>query len=111
MLWFYGCHKYEGLHPLEGGYFRHKYRLDRRPGMPIENPLVFYPRRVWEVIRGQVGIAALLLKFAGVYRRIKVDPTAFDYTDTALTPVSEAENDDDSLELLTEYQEPTAAAK
>jgi len=104
MLWFYGCHKFEGLHPLEGGYFRRKYRLDRRPGMPIENPLLFFPRRVWETIRGQVCIAALLLKFSGVYRRIKADPKAFDYTDTALTPVSETENDDDSLEMLVTRQ-------
>ncbi|MDQ6971731.1 MAG: radical SAM protein [Mariprofundaceae bacterium] len=104
MLWFYGCHKFEGLHPLEGGYFRRKYRLDRRPGMPIENPLLFFPRRMWETIRGQVSIAVLLLKFSGVYRRIKADPRAFDYTDTALTPVSETENDDDSLEMLVTRQ-------
>jgi len=104
MLWFYGCHKFEGLHPLEGGYFRRKYRLDRRPGMPIENPLMFFPRRVWETIRGQLSIAVLLLKFSGVYRRIKADPKAFDYTDTALTPVSETENDDDSLEMLVTRQ-------
>ncbi len=98
MLWFYGCHRFEGLHPLEGGYFRHKYRRDRRPGLPIENPLVFYPRRVWEVVRGHVGIAAMVLKFAKVRRRIKADPTAFDYTDTALTPVTKGEQE--RLELL-----------
>jgi len=98
MLWFYGCHKFEGLHPLEGGYFRHKYRRDRRPGLPIENPFLFFPRRVWEVVYGHVGIALMLLKFAGVRRRIKADPAAFDYTDTALTPVTEGEQE--RLELL-----------
>jgi len=98
MLWFYGCHKFEGLHPLEGGYFRHKYRRDRRPGLPIENPLLFYPRRLWEVVRGQVCIALMLLKFAGVRRRIKADSTAFDYTDEALTAVTDDEQE--HLELL-----------
>jgi len=98
MLWFYGCHKFEGLHPLEGGYFRHKYRSDRRPGLPIENPLLFYPRRIWEVVNSQVCIAALLLKFAGVRRRIKADSTAFDYSDEALTPVTDDEQG--HLELL-----------
>jgi len=98
MLWFYGCHKFEGLHPLEGGYFRHKYRRDRRPGWSIENPFLFFPRRVWEVVYGHVGIALMLLKFAGVRRRIKADPAAFDYTDTALTPVTEGEQE--RLELL-----------
>ena len=29
----------EGIHPLEGGILRLKYRRDRRHGMPIENPL------------------------------------------------------------------------
>jgi len=110
MLWFYGCHKFEGLHPLEGGYFRHKYRLDRRPGMPIENPFLFYPRRVWEVVRAHVGIAAMLLKFARVRRRIKADPAAFDYTDAALTPVTETENDEDNLELLAKRQKAPVAA-
>jgi len=108
MLWFYGCQKFEGLHPLEGGYFRHKYRRDRRPGMPIENPFVFYLRRVWEILRGHFGIAALLLKFACVRRRIKADPAAFDYTDVALAPVTETEND--SLELLAQRKEVTAVA-
>jgi len=98
MLWFYGCFKFEGLHPLEGGYFRHKYRKDRRPGLPIENPFVFYPRRAWEVVRAHVGIATMLLKFAGVRRRIKSDPAAFDYTDEALAPVTEDEQE--NLELL-----------
>lgn len=111
MLWFYGCHKFEGMHPLEGGYFRQKYRCDRRPGMAIENPLIFYPRRIWEMLLGQTRIATLLLKYTGVYRRIKADPTAFDYTDTALTPVTETENDDGNLEMLVERQEPVAAAK
>jgi len=104
MLWFYGCHKFERLHPLEGGYFRHKYRLDRRPGMPIENPFVFYPRRVWEVIYRHICIAVMLLKFARVRRRIKSDPEAFDYIDTALMPMNETENEIDNIELLAAQQ-------
>ena len=43
-LWFYGCQAFERVHPLQGGIFRRKYRLDRRPGLPIESPFVFYPR-------------------------------------------------------------------
>ena len=33
----------EGVHPLQGGFLRRKYRLDRRPGMPIEPVWSFYP--------------------------------------------------------------------
>ncbi len=31
-----GSIRYEGVHPLQGGYFRIKQRLERRPGMAIE---------------------------------------------------------------------------
>ena len=44
ILWFYLTILYEGVHPLESGAFRLKYRRDRRRGMKRENPLVFYPR-------------------------------------------------------------------
>ena len=91
MLWFYGCYKYEGLHPLEGGIFRHKYRLDRRPGLPIENPLIFYPRRLFEVLKSHLGILSMVVKYGRVRRAIKSDPNATSYMDEALTPVKEGE--------------------
>ena len=34
----------EGVHPLQAGFFRLKYRRDRRPGMPIEPAWAFYPQ-------------------------------------------------------------------
>jgi len=107
MLWFYGCMKFEGVHPLEGGYFRHKYRLDRRPEMPIENPFVFYPRRMAEVVRNHAGILAMLWKFGRMRRRIKADPAALNYTDLALTLVSKAEETE--LEIFTQQEEASAA--
>ena len=39
MLWFKLMIDHEGVHPLEGGAFRLKYRRDRRAGLPIESPL------------------------------------------------------------------------
>ena len=44
ILWFKLVIAFEGVHPLEGGAFRLKFRRDRRAGMPLESPLVFYPR-------------------------------------------------------------------
>ena len=44
LLWFWATHEIEGVHPVEAGYVRLKVRTERRPGMPIENPLVFYPK-------------------------------------------------------------------
>ena len=50
--------EYEGVHPLEGGVFRLKFRRDRRAGLPRESPLVFYPR-YWRRDAGQ-GLAVLV---------------------------------------------------
>ncbi len=43
--------KYENAHPFQCGAFRKKVRRQRRWGMPLENPLLFYSRRVWEIGR------------------------------------------------------------
>ena len=40
----------EREHPLEIGFLRRKVRLQRRPGMPIESWLVFYARRLLEIV-------------------------------------------------------------
>jgi molybdenum cofactor biosynthesis enzyme MoaA len=42
--------RFDGVQPLEGGLFRRKSRTQRRPGLPRENPLLFYPRRMWEFV-------------------------------------------------------------
>ena len=44
IMWFKLMIEQEGVHPLEGGAFRLKYRRDRRRGLKLELPLVFYPR-------------------------------------------------------------------
>ncbi len=44
IMWFKLMIDHEGVHPLEGGALRLKSRRDRRSGLPLESPLVFYPR-------------------------------------------------------------------
>ncbi len=105
LIWFYGCVMIEKIHPLEGGYLRRKVRTDRRPGLPIENPLLFYPRYVAELIAKHVRIARVVWRMARVRRALKRDPMARHYMDTALTPVA-----DDELETL-EMFNVTAAAR
>src|SRR6201994_4385062 len=39
IMWFRLMTLYEGVHPLEGGAFRLKFRRDRRSGMQLEHPL------------------------------------------------------------------------
>ncbi len=98
LLWFYGCAMLEKIHPLEGGYLRRKVRTDRRPGFRIENPLVFYPKYVAELVVKHARLARVIWRMSRVRRRIKRDPNARDYMDTALTPVRD--DDFDALEMF-----------
>jgi radical SAM superfamily enzyme YgiQ (UPF0313 family) len=43
LAWYYLSFKLENTDPLQGGYLRRKYRRDRRPTLPLENPLVLSP--------------------------------------------------------------------
>ena len=95
MMWFYLMVTYEGVHPLEGGYFRLKFRKDRRHGLPKENPIVFYPRYVGEIIAKHYQFARIVGRLYPIYRRIKASPDRWDYTDLALT-----EAVDDEFETL-----------
>ena len=97
MLWFYGCKTFEGIHPLEGGYMRRRYRKDRRPGLPIESPLVFYPRHWWLLAKSHYQFLSLAWKLHRIRKRIKADPQRMDYTDLALSPVEETELDELAL--------------
>jgi radical SAM superfamily enzyme YgiQ (UPF0313 family) len=93
LIWFYGCVTIEKIHPLEGGYLRLKARRDRRPGLPRENPLIFYPKYVFGLIAKHVAISRIVWRMASVRRAIKRDPAARLYMDQALTPVTDAELD------------------
>jgi hypothetical protein len=86
ILWFYLTILYEGVHPLESGAFRLKYRRDRRIGMKRENPLVFYAR-YWG------GMAVKAVNYARVYLRCKAmlkkaleAPDRWAYSDLAIAP-------------------------
>jgi len=99
LLWFYGCITVEKIHPLEGGYLRRKYRRDRRPTLPRESPLIFYPRYLLEIAWKHLVLARLIWRFGRVRRQLKRDPEARRYRDQALTPVSDDELD--ALEMFT----------
>lgn len=84
-LAFYGCFKFEKVHPIEGGFFRRKYRRDRRPGMPVENVLSFYARYGWEILDKHTRFLWMAWRYYRIYRRVEKDSSS--YTDLALTPV------------------------
>ena len=75
------------MHPLQGGYFRRKLRRERRAGLPRENPLVFYVRRIREVLATHVKLATFYLYLHRIRRRVERDPSP--YTDAALAPIDD----------------------
>ena len=93
ITWFKGCISIEGIHPLEGGYMRMKSRRNRRSGLPLENPLVFYPKLVFETVRKQFSWLTLYLRLRLVYRKVRKDPKKHQYMDLALEPVREDETE------------------
>ena len=91
LLWFKLVSTYEGVHPLEGGAIRRKFRRDRRPGLQRENPFVFYSRYWGET-------AVKVWRYLSVYRECKAildevlaAPDRWTYTDIAIAPPKEDE--------------------
>jgi hypothetical protein len=91
MVHFLGSILFEKVHPLETGIFRRKVRRQRRSGLPIESPLIFYPRRLVEVVATHWRWLALYLKFRAIRERVARDENARHYNDLALRPVSDEE--------------------
>jgi hypothetical protein len=102
MLWFYGCITLENVHPLQGGYMRRKYRRDRRPSLPRESVLAFYPRYIADTVSKHARLFGLIWHFSRIRRRLKSDPEARNYVDQALTPVKDEDFDELEMFLHTE---------
>ncbi len=97
MVWFWASWEFYNIYPLESGFIRRKNRLDRRPGMPIESALTFYPRYVTDLIVKHAKIVKMFAKVYWTARRIARDPEARNYTDASLR---ESTADFDSLEMF-----------
>lgn len=93
ITWFKGCIGIEGIHPLEGGFFRRKVRKNRRSSMTIENPFIFYPKYFVESLVKQFRWISLYLRLRLIYRKVRKDPDRFKYMDAALEPVTDHEEE------------------
>jgi radical SAM superfamily enzyme YgiQ (UPF0313 family) len=91
LLWFHLMIEYENLHPLEGGALRLKYRKDRRPGLPIESPVTFYPRLFAETARKLWGYAVTIRRFHRIVKEVRNAPDRLTYMDAAITPQKDQE--------------------
>jgi hypothetical protein len=89
ILSYYGSHRFERLHPMQGGLCRRTVRTTRRPGLPRENPLWFYPRRIGEACAKYLSFARYCLELDRICKQVQRDPLGDAYTDLALTPIGQ----------------------
>jgi hypothetical protein len=78
---------------LDVGVLRKRYRKDRRPGIPLENPARFYPRVIWSALSEMVKITASWFYFKHLAKNIFADPRKQEYTDLAIQPAGSDEYD------------------
>ncbi|MGE0503037.1 MAG: radical SAM protein [Rhizobiaceae bacterium] len=97
----------ENLHPLQAGILRLRHPSERRPGLPRENPVMFWPRFVWETVAKNGALLGMIVSMSWTAWRISRDPASKTYTDRALTPV--IEDEEETLDLFTKTTGGTAA--
>jgi hypothetical protein len=102
ILWFYLMVLFEGVHPLEGGALRMKFRRDRRSGLPVENRFAFYPRYVIEVLGKIKNYLAVYRQCRKMRNEVLADPDRLSYSDVAIAPPRA-----DEFEALALYHDTT----
>jgi radical SAM superfamily enzyme YgiQ (UPF0313 family) len=95
----------EKVHPLQSGLIRMKHPSERRPNFPAENVFAFYLRHLRNLFVRNTHFVKTAWWILQLKRRIEKDPNRFAYTDQALTPVTDAE--EETFDFLTK----TAGAK
>jgi hypothetical protein len=88
----------ENVHPLQGGILRLRHPSERRPGLPRENAWIFWPRLAAEILYKHTILIHMIARLLLFKIAIARDPNARMYTDQALTPVRDDE--DETLDLF-----------
>ena len=99
ILWFNLMILFESVHPLEGGAFRLKFRRDRRHGMRIESPFVFYPRYLGEIVVKAWRYLSVYRSSMRTLKQVLRAPDRWTYSDLAIAPPRA-----DELDTLDLYQ-------
>ena len=86
ILWFYLAFTYEGVHPLEAGAFRLKFRNDRRLSLERESPFVFYPRYLGEILVKAWRYWSVYRRTRAMLTQIEAAPDRWTYSDLAIAP-------------------------
>lgn len=98
----------ENVHPLQAGLLRLRHPSERRPGLPGENPWIFWLRLVSQTISKHAILAATIGRLLVMKIVIERDPNAQAYRDQALQPVGE-DDDNAAFDLLTQTTGAVAA--
>ena len=86
---FSGAVRIEKVHPLQFGFGRRKIRTQRRSGLPVSNPLIFYPWRILDLITVLFQWWRLIRRYRAIMARILAVPGAAEtYVDAALQPAA-----------------------
>jgi hypothetical protein len=93
LLWFKLMTMFEAVHPLEGGAFRRKSRRDRRHGLPLESPLVFYPRYAGETVSKARLYWSVYRQARAILKEVLAAPDRWTYSDLAIAQPSNDEFD------------------
>ncbi len=78
--------------------------------MPIVNPLVFYPWRVYDFMRTLVQWLRLVRRYKAIQARVEADPAKMNYTDEALDPDRQRRHLDHFVEIYADKDPPRPTA-
>ncbi|MDR0869230.1 MAG: radical SAM protein [Planctomycetaceae bacterium] len=67
LIWYRYSGVLSGTHPMMTGFFRKKNRLDRRPGMPVENPFRFGWRWLKDFVLDSASYIKLFFEFQEIW--------------------------------------------
>ena len=86
---FSGAVRIEKVHPLQFGFGRRKIRTQRRSGLPVSNPLIFYPWRILDLLTALFKWWRLIRRYRAIMARILAESGAAENcVDAALQPVA-----------------------
>jgi hypothetical protein len=88
LVMFSGAAPIEGVHPLQFGFIRRKVRTQRRSGMPIVSPILFYPWRAYDAMRAASQWASRALRYRGILKRVVSGSATVSWFDKAMQPSS-----------------------
>ena len=100
LIIFSGSVRIEGVHPLQFGFVRRKVRSQRRYGLPIVNPIAFYPWRAVDFLRTAGKWLRLVRRYRRIMAQVVADPSSASYVDEAVRPHIERGETDHFVEMF-----------